>query len=249
MSFSSISLKMFFRDIPVQNEILQSNHVEFIQQSITAGPWNALRADSTSCFVVTCFAGCICPFHTSVGMTEVTDHFDSNWTVDCCGGVTSGKRGKHTALLSSLLVWLKAQAVAHFLVLALWYIWYQCEFPLSWLDGYSGHLLQVVKNNWRNESSWVQSPLNESGCDNTLSLGHKRGWELHTNIIFSISSWFWWEFICMPMYYYGKIIILLSCDGPFDINNTVMRPLMFNAYPCPVNAPGWCVVFMGPPWL
>lgn len=44
------------------------------------------------------FAGCICPFHTSDGVTEVTDHFDSNWTPDCCAGVTAGKRGKQVAL-------------------------------------------------------------------------------------------------------------------------------------------------------
>lgn len=47
------------------------------------------------------------PFHTSAGVTEVTDHSDSNWMFDCCGGATSGRRGgrgKQTAFSSAPLV-------------------------------------------------------------------------------------------------------------------------------------------------
>lgn len=51
-------------------------------------------------------ARCICPFHTLAEVKEVTEHFDSNWTVDCFGSVTSGKQdGQQTN--SSTLVRLK----------------------------------------------------------------------------------------------------------------------------------------------
>lgn len=40
----------------------------------------------------TYFVGCIWTFHTSEGVAEVTDNFDSNWMFDCCGEVTSGKQ-------------------------------------------------------------------------------------------------------------------------------------------------------------
>lgn len=44
------------------------------------------------------------PFRTSAGVTEVADHSDSNWTFDCRGGATSGRRGGRGGRANGVLV-------------------------------------------------------------------------------------------------------------------------------------------------
>lgn len=93
VSFPTHFSSRLFRHILAHNDFL--DFVQAAAKQILLNFLDHLLAHKTLKLLCwnTHFAGCICPFHTSEGVTEVTDHYDSNWMFDCCGCAASGKRG------------------------------------------------------------------------------------------------------------------------------------------------------------